>query len=113
MVCPRCIETVEQVLTDNGFNVQHIKLGEVEIDKEPSLSQMKKIAEVLKERGFELLIDKKSQTVDRIKSEIIKLVHHNENEILDVNLSTHLVHLIGGDYSALSNLFSSMRLTFF
>ena len=107
MVCPRCIETVEQVLTDNGFNVQHIKLGEVEIDKEPSLSQMKKIAEVLKERGFELLIDKKSQTVDRIKSEIIKLVHHNENEILDVNLSTHLVHLIGGDYSALSNLFSS------
>ena len=109
MVCPRCIETVEQVLTDNGFNVQHIKLGEVEIDKEPSLSQMKKIAEVLKERGFELLIDKKSQTVDRIKSEIIKLVHHNENEILDVNLSTHLAHLIGADYSSISNLFSSLE----
>ncbi len=87
MVCPRCIETVGQVLTDNGFKVNAIKLGEAEIDKEPSSSQMNEIAEALQKRGFELLIDKKSQMVDRVKSEIIKLVHHSENEILNVNLS--------------------------
>ena len=107
MVCPRCIETVEQVLTDYGFGVQSVKLGEAEIDKEPSPSQITALAETLKIRGFELLVDKKSQMVDRVKSEIIKLVHHSENEILNVKLSTHLVQLIGADYSSISNLFSS------
>ncbi len=107
MVCPRCIETVDQVLSENGFTVNAIKLGEVEIDKELSSTQINEIAEALKKRGFELLVDKKSKTVDRIKSEIIKLVHHSENEILNVNLSTHLVQLIGADYSSISNLFSS------
>ncbi len=52
MVCPRCIETVEQVLADKGFNVQNIKLGEAEIDKEPSSSQMNEIAEALKNTRF-------------------------------------------------------------
>lgn len=107
MVCPRCIETVEQVLTDKGFSVGAVKLGEAEIDREPNADELKEIAEVLKNRGFELLVDKKSQIVDRIKSEIIKLIHHSEKEILNVNLSTYLTQLIGADYSSISNLFSS------
>lgn len=107
MVCPRCIETVEQVLREKGFEVENIKLGEAEIDSEPSASQKQDISEALKKRGFELLVDKKSQTVEQVKSEIIRLIHHSENEILNVNLSTHLARLIGADYSSISNLFSS------
>lgn len=107
MVCPRCIETVEQVLTEKGFEVQAIKLGEAEIDKTPSPKQMEDLSSTLQNRGFELLVDKKNQIVDQIKSEIIKLVHHRENEILNVNLSSHLANLIGTDYSSISSLFSS------
>ena len=106
MVCPRCIETVERVLSEKGFEVRSVKLGEAEIDREPDADELKDIAETLKTRGFELLTDRKSQIIDRVKSEIIKLIHHSENEILNVNLSTHLAQLIGADYSSISTLFS-------
>ena len=107
MVCPRCIETVQQVVSDKGFKIKSIKLGEVEIDKEPSSEQMEELSYALKNRGFELLVDKKSRIVQQIKSEIVRLVHHNDNEILQVNLSDHIAKLIGADYSFLSNLFSA------
>jgi len=109
MVCPRCIESVQQVLTDLGFEVLGIKLGEAEIDKTPSSEQLENIASKLQQKGFELLRDRKSVIVEQVKSEIIKLVHHSENEILNVNLSSHLSQLIGADYSSISNLFSSME----
>jgi YesN/AraC family two-component response regulator len=107
MVCPRCIETVGEVLSEKGFTVKSVKLGEAEIDKEPSSEQMEELSAALQKRGFELLTDKKRQIVEQIKSEIIKLVHHSENEILNVNLSSHLSRLIPADYSSISNLFSS------
>lgn len=107
MVCPRCIETVQQVITDKGFNVKAIKLGEVEIDKVPSYKQMEELSHELKNRGFELLVNKKSRIVQQIKSEIVRFVHHNDNEILHINLSDHIAGLIGADYSFLSNLFSA------
>lgn len=107
MVCLRCIETVESVLSLNGFIVKAIKLGEVEIDKEPATAKMTELSTELKKRGFELLIDKNSRIVGQIISEIIRLVHHSDNEILQVNLSDHLVELIGADYSFISHLFST------
>ena len=107
MVCQRCIETVEDVISEKGFTVQSIKLGEVEINSEPSANQLEELSNALKRRGFELLPDKKSIIIGQVKSEIIRLVHHSENEILNVNLSEHLARLIGADYSSISNLFST------
>ncbi|WP_240924993.1 helix-turn-helix domain-containing protein [Maribellus sediminis] len=107
MVCPRCIESVQEVLTNEGFEVQKIKLGEAEIDRQPTTDQLENISRILHSKGFELLHDKKKIVVDQVKSEIIKLVHHSENEILNVNLSSHLSALIGADYSSISTLFSS------
>lgn len=107
MVCPRCIETVQNVLTEKGFVVQSIKLGEVEIDRKPTSEQTENLSTELLKRGFELLTDRKSKIIGQIKSEIIRIIHYNENEILHVNLSNHLSSLIGTDYSFLSNLFSS------
>ena len=106
MVCPRCIETVEGVLKDKGFSVQSIKLGEVKIDREPSEEQTDDLSAALKKKGFELLTDRKSKIIGQIKTEIIRLVHHSDDEILRVNLSDHLVGLIGTDYSFISHLFS-------
>lgn len=107
MVCPRCIETVQNVLNEKGYNVQSIKLGEVEIDREPSEEQTEELSVLFQKKGFELLTDRKSKIIGQIKSEIIRIIHYNENEILHVNLSNHLSNLIGADYSFLSNLFSS------
>lgn len=107
MVCPRCIETVQNVLHDKGFNVQSIKLGQVEIDYEPASEQADDLSAALQKKGFELLTDRKSKIIGQIKTEIIRLVHHSDDEILRVNLSDHLVGLIGTDYSFISHLFSA------
>lgn len=107
MVCPRCIESVTDVLQQNGFRVDSIDLGVAEIDKEPTDEQIEKLSKALQKRGFELLTDRKRQVIDQVKSEIIKLVHHSQNETLHTNLSAHLSKTIGADYSSISSLFSA------
>ena len=107
MVCPRCIETVARIFRENGFEVESVKLGEIKVNPQPDAAQLEKLAEQLQENGFELLTDRKSKIVGQIKSEIIRLVHHSDEQLLQVNLSEHLAALIGADYSAISHLFSS------
>jgi len=107
MVCPRCIETVARIFTENRFEVESVKLGEVKVSPQPDAAQMEKLAEQLQKNGFELLSDRKSKIVGQIKSEIIRLVHHSDEQFLKVNLSEHLADLIGADYSTISHLFSS------
>lgn len=107
MVCPRCIESVTEVLQKNGFEVESIDLGVAKIDVEPTREQIEMLSKALHIKGFELLADKKQQLIDLVKSEIIKLVHHSDNETLHTNLSAHLSRTIGADYSSISNLFSA------
>ncbi|MCE4565925.1 helix-turn-helix transcriptional regulator [Maribellus sp. CM-23] len=108
MVCPRCIETVRSVLEEQGFKVLSIKLGEVEIDPTPSEIQTLQLSEALTAKGFELLQDKKSQTLEQIKAAIIQWVHYSEEHpVQNLNLSEYLVREIGADYSSLSHLFSA------
>ncbi len=108
MVCPRCIETVQSIMENNGFQVESIMLGTVKIDQSLSDSQLDLISAELKNRGFELLHDKKSQVVEQAKAEIILWIHQNQElENPTVNLSDHLARKLGIDYSALSHVFSS------
>jgi len=108
MVCPRCIETVKGVLEEKGFVVQSIKLGEAEIDRTPTELQTTQLSETLYEKGFELLRDKKSQTVEQIKAAIVQWVHYSEKDpVQNLNLSEYLVREIGADYSSLSHMFSA------
>jgi len=107
MVCPRCIETVDRIFKENGFEVESVKLGEVKVSSRPDAAQLEKLAEHLQKSGFELLTDRKSKIVGQVKSEIIQLVHHSDEQLLQVNLSEHLSRLTGADYSAISTLFSS------
>ena len=63
------------------------------------------VEEAPKLKGFELIDDKKSQTVELIKDAIIELVHYDDNG-LKTNLSDYLASKLHRDYSALSKLFS-------
>ena len=74
MVCPRCIMVVEKTLEDLGFDVNDVELGLVEFHDPITLDDRNKIEEKLIPYGFEILDDKKSQTVERIKTQIIELV---------------------------------------
>lgn len=108
MVCSRCKMVVENQLENNGFKILSVNLGEVEIEEDLSNDQLAKLNSTLKLMGFELIDDKKSQTIEKIKNTVISLVHHSENNI-DTNLSAFIVSKIHQDYNYLSNLFSAVE----
>lgn len=105
MVCDRCKTAVEQTLINLGLTPTAVDLGVVCVKEDINPEYRLKISTCLKSLGFELIEDKQQQTVDRIKSLIIELVHYKNNKS-GTNLSAYLSGHLGSDYSALSKLFS-------
>ncbi|MNT54884.1 DNA-binding transcriptional regulator AraC [compost metagenome] len=87
-----------------------MELGEVELEKEISDEQKEVLLENLQVLGFDLIDDKKTKTVERIKNLIVDLVHHKNND-LKINLSEYLAENLNQDYNSLSNLFSEIENT--
>jgi len=108
MVCPRCIEAVEEELKLAEISIRSIQLGEVNLDSEITDQQKSSLNEALRKRGFELLKNKNSQYIEQIKSLLLKLIHY-QDEPLKVNYSAYLEKEIGKDYHSLSTLFSSVE----
>lgn len=105
MVCDRCKMAVEHELRNFGLTPTKVELGVVCVKEEVDSECCAKIRAGLEALGFELLEDRQQQTVDRIKSLIIELVHYRNNKS-GINLSAYLSEQLGSDYSALSKLFS-------
>ena len=105
MVCSRCEMAVRTVFEKMEIPIFSIQLGEVGISENLDENQKQLLSENLKALGFELLDDKISKTIERIKNLIIDVVHY-QNEKLKINLSSYIVEDLKQDYSALSNLFS-------
>lgn len=110
MVCSRCKWVVKSELEKLGLQPHTVELGEVDFHGQVSDKQKEQIAEHLKLFGFELIDDKKSRTIDKIKTLIIDLVH-NKNNAITTNLSDYLVSHLLQDYNTLSNLFSEVENT--
>lgn len=108
MVCPRCIMAVEKTMEDLGFDVNDVELGLVEFHEPITLDDRNKIEAKLVKLGFEILEDKKSQTVERIKNQIIELVSKDLND-LTITLSEYLSSKLQTEYNALSTLFSNQE----
>ncbi|MDB5200605.1 MAG: AraC family transcriptional regulator [Ferruginibacter sp.] len=108
MVCSRCILAVKKILADVGLEALSIELGEVALAGTPSKKQLIQLSAMLKAIGFELIDSRKNQTIEKIKTAIISLVHHNDAE-LQTNLSEHISASLHQDYNYLSNLFSAVE----
>ncbi|WP_312334853.1 AraC family transcriptional regulator [Sphingobacterium sp.] len=108
MVCNRCIMVVQNELDKLGLEVKNIRLGEVTLEQEPTTEEKKKLEEALIPLGFQLIDDKKSRIIEKIKNAIIELVHHQDSEI-KTNLSDVLSSKLHHDYNYLSNLFSEVE----
>ena len=108
MVCNRCILVVQNELDKLGLTVKNIALGVVTLEEQPSLATIKLLEKELIELGFELIDDKRSRIIEKIKNVIIGLVHHQENSVKN-NLSDVLSDQLQFDYKYLSNLFSEVE----
>ncbi|MEQ8926217.1 MAG: AraC family transcriptional regulator [Fulvivirga sp.] len=99
---------VKTTLEKLGLTPVNVELGEVKI-KENEISNVRALLiKELEAIGFELLDDKKTRIIEKIKNLITDLVH-NKNNKLNVTLSDYLKQELHQDYSTLSNLFSDVE----
>ncbi len=108
MVCNRCIMAVGEILKSLDINEVSIVLGEVEVGGELPAEMLSQLDSKLQSIGFERIEDRKSRLIERIKTEIVYLVHHS-GEVLHTNLSHWLSVKLNYDYTYLSNLFSEVE----
>ena len=108
MVCNRCKMVVKSTLEKLGLHPVQIELGEIELQEDDISTVKKQLKEELQSFGFDLLDDKKTKTIEKIKNRIIDLVQ-NKNSNLQITLSDYLIQELHQDYSALSNLFSEVE----
>lgn len=99
---------VQNELGKLGLAVKNIKLGEVTLEEEPTRDEKMKLGNVMDQLGFEVIDDKKSRIIEKIKNMIIELVHHQDNDT-KTNLSDLLSDKLNHDYNYLSNLFSEVE----
>lgn len=108
MVCIRCKMVVKSELEKLGLHYITVDLGEAEIIGDISADQMAQLAVALKKIGLELMDDKKSILVEKIKTVIIELVHYTDDQI-KINLSDYLTEKLNHNYTYLANLFSEVK----
>ena len=108
MVCPRCIDTVQDICDKLNIKINSIQLGEVVTSAELSNVQKNGLGEALNSKGFELLEDQNSKLINQIKSIIVDQVHH-QSEAMKVNFSTLLSDQLNHEYTSMSKLFSMVE----
>ncbi|CAM1365242.1 Putative regulatory protein (fragment) [Tenacibaculum sediminilitoris] len=99
---------VKQELQKLGLHYTNIELGLIEIQENLTNEQKKQLKSNLAASGLELLDDKKSILIDKIKNIIIGMIHYSE-EVPKVNYSDFISEKLGYDYTYLSNLFSEVK----
>ena len=111
MVCSRCIMAVTSIFEKHKLTPTSVRLGEVHLKKEtidPTI--LSALNKDLLKIGFEIIDDKKSKVIEKIKNLIVEIVHHQEVNI-KINLSVLLAEKLGYEYTYLSNLFSEVEST--
>jgi AraC-like DNA-binding protein len=99
---------VKSELEKLGLNYKNVELGEAEIIEDISARQLAELNAALKKSGLELMDDKKSILIEKIKNVIVEYVHYSD-EPLKINFSNHLSGKLNHDYTYLSNLFSEVQ----
>lgn len=108
MVCIRCKMVVKSELEKLGLHYISVDLGEVNILEDISPEQLSQFNAGLKKSGLELMDDKKSMLIEKIKNTIVELVHYSDEQ-LKINLSDYLSEKLNFDYTYIANLFSEVQ----
>ncbi|MBL7994553.1 helix-turn-helix transcriptional regulator [bacterium] len=110
MVCDRCIRVVREELGKLGLDVRSVVLGEAVIAPGQHQLDLERIRSVLRSAGFDIVDDRKAKIVEKIKTAVIRLIHHNEKtKQIEINFSEYLAEEVNADYHHISSLFSSIE----
>lgn len=99
---------VKEELTKLGIKFASIDLGVVNIMEDIDEELIDQLRKVLLQSGLEILDDKRTILVERIKILIIEMIHYSD-ELPEVNYSDYISQELGYDYTYLSTLFSEVK----
>ncbi len=108
MVSLSCKIVVKSELDKLGVRYGTIELGEVELLEKISAEQRDLLKGALLASGLELMDNKKSIIIDKIKNCIIEMVHQND-KLPHIKHSEYLSEKLKLDYTYLANLFSEAK----
>ena len=108
MVCIRCKLVVKDIVSKLELTLIKVDLGEIEIKEFINNEQLEQMRDNLLQFGLELMDDKKSMLIQKIKNVVVELVHYSDEPLL-VNFSEYLSKKLQHDYTYLANLFSEVQ----
>ncbi|MEO8734620.1 MAG: helix-turn-helix domain-containing protein, partial [Flavobacteriales bacterium] len=104
----RCKLLVKEELMKLGLHYVVVDLGMVEIRENITVEQRQQLKENLLRSGLELMDDKKSILIERIKNAVTEMIYGSE-ELPKENCSDHISKMLGYDYTYLANMFSEVK----
>jgi AraC-like DNA-binding protein len=108
MVSLRCKMVVKEELRNLGLEHVSLDLGMVELPGDISDEQRNQLKTNLSKSGLELLDDKKSILIEKIKNVIVEMIHYSD-ELPKVNFSDYISEKLNYDYTYLANIFSEVK----
>lgn len=108
MVSLRCKLLVQEELKKLGLKYVLVDLGVVEILEDISDLKREQFKVNLLKSGLELMDDKKSILIEKIKNVIIEMIHYAD-ELPQENFSDYISKQLGYDYTYLANTFSEVK----
>lgn len=108
MVSQRCKMLVKEELKKIGLKFLTIDLGTIELDKDISANEHELLRISLLRSGLELMDDKKSILIEKIKNVITEMIHYSD-ELPKTNYSDYISEKLNYDYTYLSNIFSEVK----
>jgi hypothetical protein len=105
MVCERCIHAVKEAISQLGYPIQQLQLGEMTL-LHPTPISMQLLEEKLEPLGFSLLQSKKSQLTRAIR-ELAATVYSGHFDFMPgFRFSRFATEKLGRGYESISDLFS-------
>lgn len=99
---------VQEEIQKLGLHCAHLDLGMVDTLEDVTQSQRDLLKINLLKSGLELLDDKRSILIEKIKNVIVEMIHYDE-ELPKVNYSDYISEKLSYDYTYLSNIFSEVK----
>ena len=109
MVCLRCLLAVENILDEVSIDFQEVIAGEIHLAADISEEQNNLLHTRLSAIGLELIDNKMSNIIEKVKQLVIKKARLEVSEAENrLNLSVYLSQNLYHEYTYLSSLFSSI-----
>ena len=108
MVSNRCKMAVKEELKKLGLHFIVVDLGEIEVMETLTTEQHDQLKAGLLNSGLELMDDKRTVLIEKIKNVITEMIHYSD-EVPKMNYSNFISEKLDYDYTYLSNLFSEIK----